>query len=110
MYVAETFSEVSPEFKGMSEEDLNHRHIWLQSKHKESAFRQCLELVHFFNKKSDLEPPISRLLDVGCGTGGWLEFAKAEYEGYGFDASPAQSRYASQVFPNVRCATSVVLQ
>jgi cyclopropane fatty-acyl-phospholipid synthase-like methyltransferase len=47
------------------------------------------------------------LLDIGCGTGGFLAFARdAGYEVFGFDASLAQVQEAASHFPTVRCATS----
>lgn len=107
VYIRETYAQVSPQYKEMSDEDLTACHIWLQSKHKEEAFRQCLKLLQTFCKANASIPSSPTLLDVGCGTGGWLEFVKSKYECYGFDASPVQSRYTLQNFPNVRCATTL---
>ena len=107
IYIRETYVQVSPKYKEIREEDLTSSHIWLQSKHKEEAFRQCLELLQSFSKAKASTPHSPALLDVGCGTGGWLEFVRSEYKCYGFDASPVQSRYSLQNFPNVRCATSL---
>jgi SAM-dependent methyltransferase len=46
-------------------------------------------------------------LDIGCGTGGFLEHANnGIFDLYGFDASKAQSEYARRRFPNVRHAKS----
>jgi len=48
------------------------------------------------------------LLDVGCGVGGFLDFAqRAAFRTYGFDASQAQALSAQTRHPDVRCATNV---
>jgi len=46
------------------------------------------------------------LLDVGCGTGGFLAFISEFFAVYGFDASAAQAEYARKIFPEVRRAAS----
>lgn len=106
VFILETHAPVSPEYTTLSEKGLDDYHIWLQTKHKELAFRQFVRLLHFFHPPNNSQSK-RKLLDVGCGIGGWLEYAKADYECFGFDASPVQSRYASQRFPWVRCATNL---
>ena len=107
VYVREKYAQVSPRYVRMEDQDLNTEHIWLQTKHKELAFWQCLNKARAFHAPHHQSRSRRTLLDVGCGVGGWLDFAKKEYECYGFDASLAQSSYASQRFPNVLCATSL---
>lgn len=107
VYVRETIADVSPDYVGMTEDDLNVEHIWRQGKHKEAAFHQCLQLtesVAAWNRSGDSLPVI---LDVGCGTGQWLQFVKLRYQCYGFDASAVQTAYAQANNPNVRCAISL---
>lgn len=106
VYIPEVYASVSPEYVGLTNEGLNSNHIWLQTKHKEPAFHQCARLVRSFWLTNSPGRPVRKLLDVGCGVGGWLDFSKPDYECYGFDASPIQSRYAMRRFPHVRCAVS----
>ncbi len=48
------------------------------------------------------------LLDIGCGVGGFLDFAADnQLCRYGFDASDAQVRLAKERHPNVRTCTSI---
>jgi 2-polyprenyl-3-methyl-5-hydroxy-6-metoxy-1,4-benzoquinol methylase len=107
VYVRETFDDVSPDYISLDLGDIDADRIWLQSKHKEPAFRQFIKTVRKlrpFWAASDEKPS---LVDIGCGTGGFLGFASDFFCCYGFDASAAQVEYAQNTFPNVRVARSV---
>jgi 2-polyprenyl-3-methyl-5-hydroxy-6-metoxy-1,4-benzoquinol methylase len=107
VYTRETYSSISPDYISLDEHDLSADHIWLQTTHKEPAFRQCLDLVRTYQSKNQTGAIKPSLLDAGCGIGGWLSFACALYESYGFDASEAQVRYAAAKFPHVRRAVTI---
>ena len=96
--------DVSPEYICLNYGDIDETRIWCQGHHKDNAYR------HWDKNFRVLKPEINhslRLLDIGCGTGGFLEHAKSSgVELYGFDASKAQSEYAIKRFPNVRYARS----
>lgn len=64
--------------------DLEDGHWWYQTTHR----RVIREL--------ELLPPAGLILDAGCGTGGLLERLQALDRVFGFDASPAAVRLASQ--------------
>lgn len=103
---AEQYDEFSPDYAQLTSNDLNSEHLWLQGLHKKPAYFQFmsafLKLTNW-----DIEAPM-KLLDIGCGTGGFLNFAK--FNGFyclGFDASAAQAAHARSQHENVRCATSV---
>jgi 2-polyprenyl-3-methyl-5-hydroxy-6-metoxy-1,4-benzoquinol methylase len=105
LYVRETYACISPDYVDLTEEDIDAARLFSQGKHKERAFRQCLQLVKLYSQVGTQSD--ASLLDVGCGTGGWLTYASSKYRCYGFDASLAQSSYARKSFPEVRCATSL---
>lgn len=93
---------VSPDYINLTNDSISENRVWCQSKHKERAFRQWWELVRSFGRQQK-----PRVLDVGCGTGGFLAFASERgADVYGFDASNAQAEYARANFENVRSATS----
>jgi SAM-dependent methyltransferase len=92
---------VSPDYIGLEEKDLVDEHVYLQRAHKRPAFEQWLKAIR------RLTPPFApqrrSVLDIGCGVGGFLEFAASKgLQPYGFDASTAQARVARATFPNVR--------
>ncbi len=81
-------------YDDLTAERLDASHIWLQGEHKFRAFGQWLEIVRSFSIRPLGE---SILLDVGCGTGGFLRFASPFVGDYcGFDHSLAQVTYAKQ--------------
>jgi 2-polyprenyl-3-methyl-5-hydroxy-6-metoxy-1,4-benzoquinol methylase len=81
-------------YDDLTAERLDPSHIWLQGEHKVRAFDQWLEMVKRFSAEPLAE---SILLDVGCGTGGFLRFASSFVgECWGFDHSFAQVCYAKQ--------------
>jgi 2-polyprenyl-3-methyl-5-hydroxy-6-metoxy-1,4-benzoquinol methylase len=94
---------VSPTYVDLVESDIDKGRLWCQGEHKLPAFRQWRKLMNKY-----LEPNTSRkanLLDIGCGTGGFLRFAKEYgFEPYGFDASQAQVDYACKELSHVRKA------
>jgi 2-polyprenyl-3-methyl-5-hydroxy-6-metoxy-1,4-benzoquinol methylase len=77
--------------------------LWCQGEHKLPAFEQWL--AYASRIKTQRNP---KLLDVGCGTGGFLRFASADgFSAYGFDASRAQAEHARTYFSEVRHANSL---
>jgi len=84
-----TYADLTPD-------RLDAAHAWLQGEHKSRAFAQWLKLVESFSLGRLGQ---SALLDVGCGTGGFLRFAAPFVgSGWGFDHSSAQIAYARQSF------------
>jgi 2-polyprenyl-3-methyl-5-hydroxy-6-metoxy-1,4-benzoquinol methylase len=99
----EHYAEVSPDYVDLENSALDENHLWCQGTHKLPAFTQWL--AYASRIKSQQSP---KLLDVGCGTGGFLKFASANgFSAYGFDASRAQAEHAQAVFSNVRHASSL---
>ncbi len=92
---------VSPDYVRLTAEDLSDDHRFLQTKHKLAAFRQWHGLMQAHGK------PGGRVLDIGCGVGGFLDFAGAAgYQVQGFDASDVQAASARERHPLVRNAIS----
>lgn len=104
---AEHYAELSPDYVGLDESAVDENRLWCQGDHKLAAFRQWLAYTErFASRQSPRQSP--RLLDVGCGTGGFLKFASANgFRAFGFDASSAQAQHAQSLFPEVRHATSI---
>jgi SAM-dependent methyltransferase len=97
----EHHAELSPDYVDLENSALDESHLWCQSAHKLPAFDQWL--AYASRIKTQQSP---KLLDVGCGTGGFLKFASAHgYSAYGFDASKAQAEHARTYFPEVRHAS-----
>ncbi len=100
----EHYENVSPDYTNLSREEIDEGRVWCQGAHKSPAFLQwakSLEKLQFNNAG-----PV-RLMDVGCGTGGFLRFASTfGMTVYGFDASKAQVEFAQRDLPTVRHATS----
>jgi len=104
LYCLEHHHVVSPDYVNLDSLDIDAKRIWCQGHHKVSAYKQWNKNFKYMSQAKD--HPM-RLLDIGCGTGGFLEHSqKSEFELYGFDASNAQSEYARKRFPNVRHASS----
>jgi SAM-dependent methyltransferase len=96
--------EVSPDYVDLDSLNIDSERIWCQGHHKAFAYKKWDKNFKYLNQTRN--HPL-RLLDIGCGTGGFLEHAQnGEFELYGFDASKAQSEYARKRFPNVRYARS----
>jgi SAM-dependent methyltransferase len=99
----EHYAEVSPDYVDLDNSALDDSHLWCQGEHKLPAFEQWLAYAPRI--KTQRTP---KLLDVGCGTGGFLKFASANgFRAYGFDASRVQAEYARTLFPEVRHASSL---
>jgi 2-polyprenyl-3-methyl-5-hydroxy-6-metoxy-1,4-benzoquinol methylase len=99
----EHYAEVSPDYVDLENSALDESRLWCQGTHKLPAFDQWL--THASRIKAHQS---SKLLDVGCGTGGFLKFASANgFSAYGFDASMVQAEYARTYFPEVRHASSL---
>jgi len=78
---------ISPDYIDLKVGDLDDAHRFLQTTHKLPAFRQWQALIEHNMIISRAETTI---LDVGCGIGGFLDFAKSmNLVTYGFDASKA---------------------
>jgi SAM-dependent methyltransferase len=101
----EHYDAVSPNYLYLSEDKIDEDHLWCQGAHKIPAFQQWWTHARILikNREQNL-----RLLDIGCGTGGFLKYARAKgIEVYGFDASAAQVRYAQGELANIRQAASL---
>ncbi len=100
---AEHYADISPDYVDIETAALDEARIWCQGAHKLPAFKQWL--THASRLAASIHPT---LLDVGCGTGGFLSFASANgLRVYGFDASRAQAGHAMTLFPDVRHASSL---
>ncbi len=99
----EHYAKLSPDYVDLDTSALDESRLWCQGEHKLPAFEQWLTYASRFATKQS-----PRLLDVGCGTGGFLKFASAkDFLVYGFDASRAQAEHARTLFPEVRHASSL---
>ncbi|MBF0182429.1 MAG: class I SAM-dependent methyltransferase [Magnetococcales bacterium] len=99
----EQHAALSPDYRSLPPEEVDEARVWCQYQHKLPAFAQWEGNV----AQHALLPP-GPLLDVGCGTGGFLRHAAQRgWAPYGFDASLAQAEFARRYCPNARQATSV---
>jgi 2-polyprenyl-3-methyl-5-hydroxy-6-metoxy-1,4-benzoquinol methylase len=99
----EHHADLSPDYVDIETSALDETRLWCQGTHKLPAFKQWLACA---SRLAASEHPT--LLDVGCGTGGFLKFASAKgFRVYGFDASRAQAEHAKALFSDVRHATSL---
>lgn len=97
--------DVSPEYVSLRDEDITPDHTFLQNAHKFPAFKQ---MANILKKHSLTSFAGARLLDIGCGVGGFLRFAEEQgFLVHGFDASEAHVSAAEVEFESVRCATSI---
>lgn len=97
----EQYETVSPDYLTLADDAIDQDHLWCQSGHKEVAFQQWQQMTQPYWPATP-----RRLLDVGCGTGGFLAYAAQHtWEVFGFDASQAQANRARQHFPQVHHAT-----
>lgn len=91
---------VSPDYVDLDAADLDAPHRFLQTTHKLPAFEQWAALVR--------PQPGQQLLEIGCGIGGFLDFAAAQgVVVYGFDASHAQAAEARARHAHVAAAASI---
>jgi 2-polyprenyl-3-methyl-5-hydroxy-6-metoxy-1,4-benzoquinol methylase len=98
---------ISPDYVDLAPDDLHGTHVFLQREHKHRAFRQWRGLVR--TRDTGFAAGETRnVLDIGCGIGGFLDFAAGEgCRTFGFDASAAQAGVARAAHPNVRTASSL---
>ena len=97
--------EVSPDYISLEKEDITEEHRFLQMSHKLIAFNDWFKCVskHLKKNVNNLS-----LLDIGCGVGGFLDFAtKRNINCFGFDASEAHIEESIKRHTNVRHSTSV---
>jgi len=101
---------VSPDYVGLADDDLDQAHVRLQNEQKHSAFVQWRALMsRHAGVASNAAGRPKTLLDIGCGVGGFLDYAAAQgLQTFGFDASAAQVARAAQRHVNVRMATDLV--
>lgn len=93
-----TLDEISPEYLKLEDDDLTEAHITLQTSHKGGGFAQWAALMRKLGN-GQLQ---GNLLDIGCGVGGFLDFATSQgLEVYGYDASPVQIEMARRRHPRV---------
>jgi 2-polyprenyl-3-methyl-5-hydroxy-6-metoxy-1,4-benzoquinol methylase len=94
------YAGISPDYIDREAADITPFVKWLQGEHKHAAFRQLFD---------SLDGPVNSVLDVGCGTGGFLAYGQARGVKtlYGFDASRAQVEVARTVSPLVRQSISI---
>ena len=98
---------VSPDYVNLTAEDLTEEHVYLQRAHKHPAFREWLGNVKALDKEFDGGAQ-RNVLDIGCGVGGFLDFAAdSGLTIYGFDASHSQIEIAKKRHPNVANAISL---
>jgi len=100
----EHYQDVSPDYVDLGTESVDRDRLWCQGVHKEPAFEHWyLHTEKFLNTNNSSK----KLLDIGCGTGGFLRFARSRgIEVFGFDASRAQVAHAKKEMENVRCAVT----
>jgi 2-polyprenyl-3-methyl-5-hydroxy-6-metoxy-1,4-benzoquinol methylase len=103
--VMEHYEQLSPTYIDLNDTDINPSRIWCMGEHKRKAFEQWYELVESQLKKT---PQNNELLDIGCGIGGFLDFAADKgFNVYGFDLSRAQAMHAAEKHKNVKVASSL---
>ena len=96
------FPPLSPDYVELAAEDLSGHHRFIQTTGKAGAFAQWRSLMAAHGRTA------GSLLDIGCGVGGFLDFAAdAGFDVYGFDASTAQAEDARVRHSHVRAAASI---
>jgi len=100
----EHYDVVSPDYAKLEIDEIDVGRIWCQGQHKIPAYRQWWKSARKLMGTIEHD---AKVLDIGCGTGGFLRFARNKGLGaFGFDASRAQIEYAQKDLPNVRQAIS----
>jgi 2-polyprenyl-3-methyl-5-hydroxy-6-metoxy-1,4-benzoquinol methylase len=90
-------ASVSPDYVDLTADQLDSMHVFLQTEHKKNAFAQWMALARRYGNGG------KRILDIGCGVGGFLDYAAGNgFETFGFDASAAQAENAATRHTNVR--------
>jgi 2-polyprenyl-3-methyl-5-hydroxy-6-metoxy-1,4-benzoquinol methylase len=93
----------SPDYVDLAENEIESDRLWCQGEHKLKAYAQWERVLR------RLGAPVrgARLLDVGCGTGGFLDYVRSVGAfGAGFDASAAQVQAAQARGLDVRHSVS----
>lgn len=105
IYIAETYASVSPDYIDLDEAKIDKDRLWSMGKHKERAFIQFRSLL----EKYKLMKPNLSLIDIGCGTGGFLDYVVANMTTniWGFDASYSQVKYAQTKYQSVGLAWTI---
>lgn len=97
---------VSPDYVDLAPADLDAEHVFIQTAHKRAAFDQWAALVA--RHGGFRAAPDNRLIEIGCGVGGFLDYAAGlGLETWGFDASAAQVAAAAARHERVTVATGV---
>jgi 2-polyprenyl-3-methyl-5-hydroxy-6-metoxy-1,4-benzoquinol methylase len=97
----EHIDEVSPDYINLTKDLISHAHIAQSREHKHAAFNQFIKLFKKIISKD------TKIVDIGCGTGGFGEYAtKIGCSYFGFDASLAQIDYGKSKGLNVERATT----
>jgi SAM-dependent methyltransferase len=92
---AEHYGSVSPDFVGLNSDGLTLGHIQMVRNHKRHAYLQFLRLLKDVGVVVDFSTSV---VDVGCGTGGFLEFLRPiAPKAVGFDASIGQVDYCNEI-------------
>lgn len=91
-------ADLSPQYHSLTEDEIEDQYLFQSSfAHKGAAYKQWQDLMI-----QEGGPLQGRLLDIGCGIGGFLDFAVGQgVECHGFDAAAAQVAYARRTHPNV---------
>ena len=101
----EVYDDVSLEYTSLTSNEIDSQAIWCQGIHKSVGYEKWENLIKQY---PTTQKKCLKLLDIGCGTGGFLNFAKSlDLDLYGFDASEAQVNHAKKTFPNVKQAISM---
>lgn len=88
--VLEHYDAVSPDYVGLTLEELGRSHIWMNRQHKRDAYQQFMAIAQHAGV-----PTEAVIADIGCGTGGFGEYCREHNLQYvGCDASAAQVEYA----------------
>ena len=83
---------------------IDSQHIFLQTQHKFSAFKDCLKKVFYLANKDKF----LNVIDIGCGVGGFLDYiSNYSQNTFGFDASDAQISICKKRHPNVKQSISI---
>ena len=94
---------LSPDYVNLADTEIEQDRLWCQGEHKLAAYAQWARTM----ARLGIAVEGARLLDVGCGTGGFLDHVRAlGAKGQGFDASVAQARAARERGLDAQAATS----
>jgi 2-polyprenyl-3-methyl-5-hydroxy-6-metoxy-1,4-benzoquinol methylase len=100
--VADHFHDISPDYSTLSLENIEAKHIEMGRAHKYHAYAQFSSLLQKHVKS--ITSSIS-ICDVGCGTGGFVEYASSIYgRVFGYDASQGQVEHCRLMGLDVECA------